>query len=68
MSLGSWLRRVFSSATPDDEAAEREDYGARDRGEAELERDRFSGNFASTAGAQEAADELDELKAPREPD
>jgi hypothetical protein len=66
VGLGDRIRRLFSSTSPDEEAAEREEYGAADRGEAELERDR-RGSFAVSEGAQAAEEELGELKAPRDP-
>jgi len=62
----NWLRRLFSSSGADDEAARREEYGLPDRGEVELERDRL-GSFAGDEAARAAEDELDELKAPRDP-
>jgi hypothetical protein len=37
MPLKDWFRRVFSSESRDDEAAEREEYGAPGEGEAEHE-------------------------------
>jgi hypothetical protein len=67
MGLLSWLRRTFSSVDPDEEAAEREEFGVPDRGEAEIRRDRYSGDFSSAEGAQAARDELDALKPPRDP-
>jgi hypothetical protein len=63
MSFVSWVRRLFSS--PEDEAAAREEYGTSDRGDAELERDRF-GSFAEGEGARAAQDELGEFRAPRD--
>jgi hypothetical protein len=67
VALGNWLRRLFSSGGPDDEAAEREEYGLPDRGEVGLERSK-AGSFAAGGEAAEAAeDELDEFKAPRDP-
>ncbi len=65
VSFGSWIRRLFSSAGVDDEAAQREEYGIPDRGGVELERDR-RGPFAGAEGAQAAEDELEEFKAPRD--
>jgi hypothetical protein len=65
VGFGNWIRRLFSSAGLDDEAAEREDYGIPDRGAVELERDR-SGSFAETEGTRAAEDELEELKPPRD--
>ena len=65
MGLGNWLRRLFSSTGAGDEAAEREEYGIPDRGEVELERDRF-GSFAEGEGARAAEEELEEFKPPRD--
>ena len=66
VSFGDWIRRLFSSSGTDDEAAQREEYGISDRGEAELQRDRL-GPFAESEGAEAAQAGLDELKAPRDP-
>jgi hypothetical protein len=63
--FGDWVRRLLSSSGSD-EAAEREEYGVPDRGEAELERDKL-GPFAASEGAEAAAAGLDEFKAPRDP-
>jgi hypothetical protein len=65
VGIGNWFRRLFSSAAADDEAAEREEYGTPDRGQAELERDR-AGSFAETETAQVAEDELEEFEPPRD--
>lgn len=66
VGLGNWIRGLFSSGRGDDEAAEREEYGVPDRGEHESERARF-GTFADAEASEAAADELDELKPPRDP-
>ena len=66
MGLREWFRRTFSSGL-DDEAAEREEYGLQDRGELEVDRDRYSGEFAGSEAAEAAKDELDSLKRPRDP-
>jgi hypothetical protein len=66
VGLGDWIRRLLSSTRADDEAAEREEYGTPDRGQAELERDR-RGSFAGAEAAQAAEDELAEFKPPRDP-
>ena len=66
MDIGSWLRRLFSANGPEDEAAEREEYGTPDRAQKELGRDRF-GSFAEGEGAQAAQQELEEFKPPRDP-
>ncbi len=64
VSLGTWFRRLFSSTGAGDEAAEREEYGIPDRGEAELERDRF-GSFAEGEGTRTAEANLEEFEEPR---
>jgi hypothetical protein len=64
--FGDWIRRLFSSGGTEDEAAQREEYGIPDRGEAELQRDRL-GPLAESEGAAAAQAGLDELKAPRDP-
>jgi hypothetical protein len=61
-----WFRRLFSRDAPEEEAAEREEYDLPDRGEAEVERDRFRGRFASIEGADAVRDELDSLEPPRD--
>ncbi len=66
MGLGNRLRRLFSSSRADDEAAEREEYGLPDRGEAGLERDGL-GSFAGSEATEAAEEELDEFKAPPDP-
>jgi hypothetical protein len=63
--LGNWLRRLFSSTGAQDETAERAEYGIPDRGQMELERDRF-GSFAENEGARAAEEELEEFKPPRD--
>ena len=65
MGLGNWLRRLFSSTGAQDETAERAEYGIPDRGQMELERDRF-GSFAENEGARAAEEELEEFKPPRD--
>jgi hypothetical protein len=67
MRFGDWIRRLFSSSGTDDEAAQREEYGVPDRGEAELERDRLGRTLAESEGAEAAQAGLDELKPPRDP-
>ena len=66
VSIGSWLRRVFSATGSEAEAAERAEYGTPDRGQTELDRDRF-GSFAESEGAQAAEQELEEFEPPRDP-
>jgi hypothetical protein len=65
MGLGNWLRRLFSSTGAEEETAEREEYSIPDRGQMELERDRF-GSFAEGEGARAAEEELEEFKPPRD--
>jgi hypothetical protein len=64
--IGSWLRRLLSTTGPEDEAAERDEYGTPDRGHTELERDRF-GSFAEGEGTRAAEAELEEFEPPRDP-
>jgi hypothetical protein len=64
VSVREWFRRVFSSVDPDDEASEREELGVKDRGEAELQRDK-RGDFVSAESADLASHEIDALEAPR---
>jgi hypothetical protein len=67
MRFGHWFGRLFSSNRPDDEAAEREEYGLVDRGEVELERE-MRGGYARAEAAEAAEAELDSLRAPPDPD
>jgi hypothetical protein len=72
VGFGNWLRNLFSSGTREDEAAEREEYGMPDRGEAELRRDvgggvGMTGGLAGEDAAEVAAEDLGELKPPRDP-
>lgn len=64
--FGDWVRKLFSSSGADDEAAEQEEYGLRDRGEVGLEREGL-GPLATSEGAEAAEAEFDQLKAPRDP-
>ena len=66
MGLGNRIRRLFSSSSLEDEAAEREEYGTPDRGEAALEREGLRG-FAGSEATSTAEDELGELKQPPDP-
>jgi hypothetical protein len=66
VSIGDWIRRLFSSSGPDDEAAERAEYGVSDHGEREVERDK-AGQFEVSEAAEAAESELDQLEAPRDP-
>ncbi len=66
MGVGDWLRRIFSSDEGEDEAAEREEYGLTEREDRETQRGRL-GSFAGSEASAAADDELDELKAPRDP-
>jgi len=56
----------LSANRSEDEAAEREEYGIPDRGQMELERDRY-GSFAEGEGTRAAEEELEEFKPPRDP-
>jgi hypothetical protein len=66
VGIGSWLRRLLSATGSKDEAAERDEYGTPDRGQMELERDRF-GSFAEGEGTRVAEEELEEFEPPRDP-
>ena len=65
MSFLSRVRNLFSSPSLEDEAAEREEYGVPDRGEAELDRDRAA-DFATSEAAEAAENELRQLERPDE--
>jgi hypothetical protein len=69
MGLGNWMRRLFGSGVSrDDEEAEREEYGSRDRGEADLERlDQGSLSFPAGQAAEVAEGDLQDFEAPRDP-
>jgi hypothetical protein len=66
MSLGQRLRRLFSATSREEEATEREEYGASDRGEITFEEAK-GGNFAGYEGVEAADEELTELKRPPDP-
>jgi hypothetical protein len=66
MKLLAWLQGLF--VNPDDEAAEREEYGLPDAGEDDLEEVRLGSRFAPSEGAEAAEDDLDELEPPPDPD
>jgi hypothetical protein len=60
-----WLRRIFTPASREEEAAEREELGqpARD----DLDRPGQYQSFAGAEAVEVAEDELDEFKEPRDP-
>ncbi len=64
VSLTSWLRGLFTSTNPDEEAAAGEEYGLRDPGDADLDRQRLGSRPAPTEGAAAAEDDLDSLSPP----
>jgi hypothetical protein len=65
--LGRWLRRLFSSESADDDAADLEEYGLTNREQRQRGATGF-GSFAAGAEEAEAAeDELDEFKPPPDP-
>lgn len=66
MSLGQRLRQLFSSTSREEEAAEREEYGASDRGEIAFEEAK-GGNFAGYEGVEAADEELTGLERPPDP-
>jgi hypothetical protein len=59
MGLGSWLRSLFAPISPDDEAAEREEYGLLD--ETALERQEHRAGFLSKRGSEAAEHEPEEF-------
>ena len=67
MGVWDWLRGVFRPVGPDDEAAEREDFGLADRGASEVERDRAA-DFATAESADLAKSEIEALGPPPDPD
>jgi hypothetical protein len=66
MSVGQRIRRLFSSTSREEEAAEQEEYGVSDRGEIQFEEAR-GGNFAGFEGTEAADEELEELERPPDP-
>jgi hypothetical protein len=58
MSLGSWLRNLFATTSPEEAAAEREEYST--PGETDLEREEYRAGFLSREGTEAAEHELDE--------
>jgi hypothetical protein len=65
VALGTWLRRLFSSSRPDEEAVVREEYGLH-RDDEELRRARY-GTFASSEAAEAVDEELEEFERPPDP-
>jgi hypothetical protein len=61
--MRQWLRRIFSSGSAEDEAAEHEEYGAPEPVTPEPERSFFAGAEATEA----AQEELEELEPPPDP-
>ena len=65
-SPGGWLRRLFGSRPEDDEVAEREEYTLPDTSQESLEEGgHIPGPLEDSARA--VGHELDEFKAPRDP-
>jgi hypothetical protein len=61
MGLGSWLRSLFAPISPDEEAAEREEYGIPEPGESDLERQEYRAGFQSRVGSEAAEHEPEEF-------
>jgi hypothetical protein len=59
----AWVRSLFSSVDPDDEAVEREEFGVKDRGESGIERERES-HLETAESADLARSEIDALEQP----
>jgi hypothetical protein len=69
VGVGGWLRRLFSPASAEAEAVEREEYGTDDAGRADLENPRHSMRTYASFEATEAVEaDLGELDAPPDPD
>jgi hypothetical protein len=66
MGVVGWFRSLFSSVSADEEAAEREEYGVADRGEAWID-DRGQPTLSGSESAELARDEIDALERPRDP-
>jgi hypothetical protein len=65
-SPGGWLKRLFGSQSEDDEVAEREEYTLPDTSQESLEQGgHIPGPLEDSARA--VGHELDEFKAPRDP-
>jgi hypothetical protein len=63
VKVGEWLRGIFSRESPDDEAAEREEYGVPGRGPGHVE----TAEFASGEAAETVDDELKAFERPVDP-
>ena len=61
MGLGSWLRSLIAPISPDDEAAEREEYGIPEAGESDLEGQEHRAGFLSKEGSEAAEHEPEEF-------
>ena len=71
MSILTWLRGLFAAPVriddggdPEADAALAEDYGAPDRGEADIKRVALGGRYAAAEAAETAEDDLETEKAP----
>jgi hypothetical protein len=67
VNLKAWLGRLWSSGGRSDEAAEREEYGLPDRGDADLVRSEESSRFPLGEGAEAAEGDLAEFEHPSDP-
>jgi hypothetical protein len=65
--VGRWLRRLFSSESADDEAADLEEYGLTNREQSQRGSSGFGSFAAGTEEAEAAKEELDEFKPPPDP-
>ncbi|HEX4407051.1 MAG TPA: hypothetical protein VH560_19565 [Polyangia bacterium] len=59
MSIADWIKRLRGAPSSTDEAAEIEEYGARDHRDPPLQ--------AEYPGPRDAANDLGEFRAPRDP-
>jgi hypothetical protein len=62
----NWLRRLFSSTSPEDDAVLREEYGLPDRGEDEVRRAGL-GPLAGEEAPQAAEEVREEFEGPPDP-
>jgi len=66
VGFGDWIRKLFSSNKAEEEAALHEEYGTSRDVDRETQRGRL-GSFADAEASEAADEELDELRAPRDP-
>ena len=65
--VGRWLRRLFSSESADDEAADLEEYVLTNREQSQRGSSGSGSFFAGAEEAEAAKEELDEFEPPSDP-